>query len=117
MKKYVILFCVCLNLVSCGSANDCDSSAEDRRIDECLLIVKKIPSDTDERFDYGGTNPITKKDCDCNSKRSDLWWAKYKEHIQIGDTIIKKKGELIFSIHKKDTILSFNFECDGKTYK
>jgi len=115
--KYVILFFGCVYLFSCNQANDCDASAENRRTDECLLIVKRIPSDTDDRFDYRGINPVTKKECDCNSKRSDLWWAKYKNHIKIGDTLIKKKGELIFSIHKKDTVLSFNFECDGKVYK
>lgn len=115
--KCIILLYVCLSLFSCGSANDCDASAENRRTDECLLIVKTIPKDTDDRFDYRGVNPETSLKCDCNSKRSDLWWAKYKDHIEIGDTIIKKKGELIFSIHKKDSIMSFNFECDGKVYK
>jgi hypothetical protein len=46
-----------------------------------------------------------------------MWWATYKKHIKIGDTIIKRNGELVFSIHKKDTVLSFNFECEGKVYK
>ncbi len=41
----------------------------------------------------------------------------YSHLISKGDTIIKKKGELIFSIHKKDTIYNFNWECDGKIYK
>ncbi|MFG4002094.1 hypothetical protein [Flavobacterium aquidurense] len=116
-KKYTILLFSYTYLFSCGPTYDCDASAEDLKGDECLLIVHKIPSNTDDRFDYKGINPITKKDCDCNSSRSDRWWVKYKDHIEIGDTIIKKKGELIFSIHKKDTVMSFNFECDGKVYK
>lgn len=117
MKKHIILFFTYACLFSCGPTYNCNDSAEDLKGDECLLIVKKTPSDTESRFNYRGINPITKQDCDCDSSRSDRWWVEYKDHIEIGDTIIKKKGELIFSIHKKDTILSFNFECDGKVYK
>lgn len=117
MKKNIASLFLCLSLFSCGPNYDCDLVANAYRNDECLLIVKKIPSDIDDRFDYKGINLITKKDCDCNSSTSDRWWANYKANIEVDDTIIKKKGELIFNIHKKDTILSFNFECDGKVYK
>lgn len=113
--RYILLFSLLIS--SCGPIRNCDSTVEDYRSDECLLIVEKIPSDTDDRFDYKGINPITKKKCDCNSYTSDMWWATYKKHIKIGDTIIKRNGELVFSIHKKDTVLSFNFECEGKVYK
>jgi len=115
--KYRTLLLVCLGMFSCGPIRDCDSTVMYYKADECLLIVENIPSKTDSRFDYKGINPITNKKCDCNSSTSDMWWVDYKEHIEIGDTIIKKKGELIFSIHKKDTVMSFNFECDGKIYK
>ena len=116
MKKCALI-CMCLILFSCGPTYDCEQIANAYRYDECLLIVKKEPGDLDDRFDYRGIDPVTQKGCNCNSSTSDRWWANYKEHIEIGDTIIKKQGELIFSIHKKDTILSFNFECDGKVYK
>jgi hypothetical protein len=108
---------MCLGMFSCGPMGDCDSTVGYYREDECLLLVEKMPSETDSRFDYKGINPLNKKKCDCNSKTSDMWWVDYKKYIETGDTIIKKKGELIFSIHKKDTILRFNFECDGKIYK
>ena len=42
--------------------------------------------------------------------------SQYKNEIEIGDTIIKRKGELTFNIHKKDTIISHEWECEGKTY-
>ena len=45
------------------------------------------------------------------------WFSLYFENIEKGDTIIKKKGELVFSIHKKDTTFNFNWECQGKIYK
>ena len=115
--KCVILLAICFNLFSCGAPNhNCDALETNYRTDECLLIVKKL-TDKYNRFDYEGINPISRKECNCNSVRSNRWWADYSEYIKIGDTIIKKKGELIFSIHKKDTVLSFNFECDGKVYK
>ena len=115
MKKVSVLLCFCF--FSCGSqVENCDLLANACKADECLLIVKKL-TDKYSRFDYKGINPVTKKECDCNSSTSDRWWADYKEYIEIGDTLIKKKGELIFSIHKKDTILSFNFECGEKVYK
>lgn len=119
MKKNAILLLSILSLclIDCGPTYDCDASAKDYRNDECLLIVEKIPTNTDDMFDYQGIIPETKKKCDCNSPTSERWWALYKDHIAIGDTIIKKKGTLKFSIHKKDTVLDFNFECDGKVYK
>lgn len=116
VMKYIILL-FCLFSFSCGPLGDCSIDARDLKEDECILIVHKIPGIHDGRFGYKGISPINKKPCDCNSSTSDRWWANYTEHIELGDTIIKKKGELIFSIHKKDTVLSFNFECDGKVYK
>ena len=114
MKKIILLFFI---VTACKPFGDCELVGKEMKNDECLLVVEKIPGIRDNRFDYKGINPITKKKCDCDSQISDMWWAKYKEHIEIGDTIIKKKGELIFSIHKKDTVLNFDWECDGKLYK
>ncbi|KFF04157.1 hypothetical protein [Flavobacterium reichenbachii] len=115
MRKYILL-CIYLNLFSCSPTYNCDGLAENYKTDECLLIVKKL-TDKYSRFNYIGINPVTKKECNCNSARSSRWWADYSGNIEIGDTIVKKKSELVFSIHKKDTVLSFNFECDGKVYK
>ncbi|WP_140509345.1 hypothetical protein [Flavobacterium pectinovorum] len=115
MKYIILLLCLCL--CSCVFLGDCSVNAKDMKEDECLLIVKKMPGIHDGRFGYEGVNLVTKEKCNCKSPISDLWWSIYKEHIELGDTIIKKKGELIFSIHKKDTVLSFNFECEGKVYK
>jgi hypothetical protein len=45
------------------------------------------------------------------------WFAWNYEDFETGDTIIKIKGETVFTIHKKDKVLSFPYECDGKIYK
>lgn len=118
MKKYTkYLFLLSfLFLFSCGALGDCSENAKDMKKDECLMIVLKGPGIHDGRFGYKGISPLSHKECDCKSPTSDLWWASYKSYIEIGDTIIKKKNELIFSVHKKDTVLKFNFECEGKVY-
>lgn len=117
MKYKHTLIIILLYLVSCQPFGDCKEYAEDCKEDECLLIVEKIPTDKYHVFDYEGINLVTKEKCDCDSDTSDRWWDDYNEYIEIGDTLIKRKGELTFNIHKKDTVLSFNFECQGKVYK
>ena len=45
------------------------------------------------------------------------WYNDFKSRIETGDTLVKKKGELKFYIHKKDTVLIFSFKCHGITYE
>ena len=89
------LFILSFFLCSCGPFGDCDSIAEYLKQDECLLIVKKIPSETDDIFNYRGTNPETKKECDCNSYTSDKWWGGFKI-VMIGLQALTVLKELIY---------------------
>lgn len=45
-------------------------------------------------------------------------WQPFAQYISIGDTVIKKKGEAIMYIYKKDTIVSISYEnfCDKTKY-
>ena len=52
--KYLFILSIFFN--SCASFGDCDSNAKALKEDECLLIVRKIPSVTDDIFNYRGTN-------------------------------------------------------------
>jgi len=113
-SKAIFIFILLSCITSC---KDCEKEIVIRRQDECLLIVEKKPSVYDKYFNFRGRSPLNGKKCDCQSESSYRWWELYIDKIEIGDTIMKKKGELIFSIHKKDTILNFNWECDGKTYE
>ncbi|MNJ99452.1 hypothetical protein D3C87_172280 [compost metagenome] len=117
MAKKIVKIFIAVLLLSLISCADCDSLAKAYSEDECLLIVERIPLQSENFFNYKGRHPITKTKCSCKSETSYRWWDIYEDKINIGDTIIKKKGELIFSIHKKDTILNFAWECDGKTYR
>ena len=110
--KYLFLLPLIFN--SCMKF-DCDSSAEYARNRECLLIFEELPAFSSYKLDAKGKHLITKKECECSDE--DRWWVQYRGYLEKGDTIIKRKGELIFSIHKKDTILNFNWECNGKVYR
>jgi len=100
-----------------NSCIDCETLQKNYRTDECILIVKEKPGFGDTDFNFKGIHPFTKRQCDCRSDISYRWWSLYKKDIDINDTIIKKKGELIFSIHKSDTILRFNWKCKEKKYE
>ncbi len=113
-KNLVLFLILIITLVSCVN---CKKLATYDKEEECLLIVGEFPKTGEAFFDYKGVHPYSGKRCDCKSETSYRWWNLYTEHIELGDTIIKEKGELTFNIHKKDTILSFNWECESKVYK
>ena len=113
MTKYAVLI-LAYFLTGC---TDCIKLAELQRKDQCLLIVEKRPAFNDPYFNFVGKNLITGAPCDCESGTSYRWWNLYRDEIDVGDTIIKKKGELIFSIVKKDTVITHYWECEGRIYK
>ncbi len=78
------------------------------------MIVESKDIGTSGNLAMDGRNPFTNEKCNCNEENR--WWAIFRSQIDIGDTIIKRKGELTFNIHKRDTIISHEWECDGKTY-
>jgi len=95
------------------SCIDCEKSTRTMAEDECNLVIQKPPSEYPDLFKAKGYDPITKEEKICiNSNR---WWSLYINEIEEGDTIVKKKGELIFYIHKKDTLIAHEWICyDGK---
>lgn len=113
MKKYSCIGLLFL-LASCLKP-DCELLSEEAKKRECLLIFEELPALYDYKLNAKGKNLTTKEDCVCSD--ADRWWVQYKDYLEKGDTIIKRKGELVFEIHKRDTILKYNWECEGKTYK
>ena len=103
---------LCLFIISCTNCKrDTDSALED----ECNLVVIIPPSEYPYLFKTKGYDPVTKEVKVCHN--DSRWWSLYKKEIEEGDTIVKKKGELIFYIHKKDTIIAHEWVCydgDGK---
>jgi hypothetical protein len=113
MKKvfFALLFS---SLISCNLKTDCKAFEIERRNEECNLIVVVAPKPSSVYFNAKGKS-LDGKPCEC--KEESRWWATFSDKIEKGDTIIKKKGELIFTIRKHDTVLTYNWECEGKKYK
>ncbi|WP_100841394.1 hypothetical protein [Flavobacterium sp. 5] len=117
MKTYKSKFLIVLaGLLSFSCMNiDCVKLSESYKVVECLIIVSDLPDNKSVyNFEINGRSLKTGKDT--VYEEENRWFCKYYKEIEKGDTIIKKKGELIFNIHKKDTILKFNWECEGKIY-
>jgi hypothetical protein len=60
-------------------------------------------------FKVKGYDPISQKTNICKS--DNRWWDLYSDEIEIGDTIVKERGELTFNIHKKDSIITHTWKC------
>ena len=109
MKQRGLLLYLLALLAGCG--RDCVSEADTYRPKKCAIKIasRKFGG---KWFQIEGTNVA-------NGKRTMFahtgnWYKQFEKHIEIGDTVIKKQNELIFSIHKKDTVLVFPFDCDGQ---
>lgn len=113
MRKLILLFSILI--VSCEKI-DCDKLSQIKKEYECLLIVEKF-KDTNSVHNFEVIGVSLKTNKDTLYKQENRWFCSYYKYIEKGDTIIKRKGELTFNIHKKDTILRFNWECEGKNYK
>lgn len=112
-NKFIILIGCLLFLTSCLDIN-CEELKVVTQKEECNIIVMKKPRNS-VYFKLEGREPITNKPSVCKSENR--WWSLYLEEIEVGDTVVKRKGELTFNIHKKDTIITHYWECEGKIYK
>lgn len=109
--KISLIVCLIIVLIFFIFTNRIDKQSFARELaeEECILVVEIPPSSyTSDMFKAKGYSPLTKRPCECN--HYNRWWSSYKDEIGVGDTIIKKKGELVFSIHKKDSIISHKYK-------
>ena len=114
MIKKALLIVTLLIFSSCIQV-DCNANASAFREIECLQIFEKLPTLESYRLKSEGKHLITGKDCVCDDGTRAL--GNYADILEKGDTIIKRKGELTFSIHKKDTVIVVKWECEGKVYE
>jgi hypothetical protein len=96
------------------SCSFCELSEKDAREKQFLLILEKKYPDAVYLKMEGKSLETGKHTIFLDNSR---YWTQYVDYMDAGDTIIKKKGELVLSIHKKDTVLSFPWQCEGKIYK
>ena len=111
MKKYFLAFFI---IISCTKV-DCNKIISFYRNEELQIIVEEMPMfGSAIYFEIKGR---TIKDSTFTFKTEDRIYCQYYKFLKNGDTIIKRQGQTIFSIHKKDTILNIPFECDGQIFR
>jgi len=103
---------VILTLFSCKEV-DCNDVKQAFYPDEYNLIVNESNIDL-TWIKINGFTPIS-------GERSEIMvhnnWKLDSNTVEQGDTIMKRKGTLDLTVHKKDTTLLFNWYCRGKPYK
>ena len=112
MKRILAAFALIALNSGCGG-NNCERDAENYRPRECAIKV----ASRDFRWRWFSISGTNTKDGTQNTY-SDLgsWYPLFTEHIAIGDTVVKHMNELVFYVHKKDTVLAFPFDCEGKVF-
>jgi hypothetical protein len=116
LKGTIIATCFTLLAILCTACFSvgCDKLAAILRPKECNIVVEDTP-ERGRRFTIKGINPVTKQ----RATYSDVntWYVFFNDRIEVGDTVVKRNGELTFYIHKADTTLVFPYECEGKVYE
>lgn len=118
ISKNIIGICFLFSILSCNKFSlkgNCEDTAELFREVECLQIFEKLPTLKSYRLKSEGKHLKTGTDCVCDDGTRAL--GNYADKLEKGDTIIKRKGELTFSIHKRDTVIVVKWECEGKVYE
>jgi hypothetical protein len=112
LQTTVILITIC-GLSSCDFFNlkgSCEIDKQHILEIECLQIFENLPTFSSPFMNSEGIHLESRKHCIC---RDDTRWLNSFKHLLAkGDTIIKRKGELEFSIHKKDTVIVIKWECN-----
>jgi hypothetical protein len=113
-SRFIFLLLVALSSVTLSSCQvDCKAITERARLMECNLIINDLPG-AGRTFRVAGINPVTGKGEFYSD--TDSWYVEFNQDIELGDTLVKRKNELKFYIHKKDTVMVFPYKCDGKVY-
>lgn len=100
-----------LPIISCELKPNCEYNKKLNLSSECIAVVLTKPTYS-HFFLEKGYNPYTQEICEC--KENDRWMRNFYKEIDVGDTIIKKKGDLFFQIRKSDTIIIHKWKCSDK---
>ena len=115
MKNTLLqIFLIYIVFTSCEV--DCKELAEIMRKDQCHIIVKELPN-SDSAYDFEIIGKSIRTGNDTIYDEQNRWFCHYYKFIKPGDTVVKDQGELLFQIHSKDTVMIFDWDCNGKIYK
>ena len=112
MKKKIILLLAVILLYSCGI--DCEKSLQGYRDYNIEVILTERPVIRGEMKFVGKK---VNSDRISTTKIMGRWYREYIEYMEVGDTIIKREGDLTMHIHKQDTTMVFKHICQGQVYE
>lgn len=101
--------------VSCGKV-DCEKLNDIYRQGSVNIIVDEMPIPF-SRHNFLIKGKTVKTKLDTVYDEENRWLCGLYNQIDKGDTLIKRDGESVLEIHKRDTVHRFDFFCDGKNYK
>lgn len=113
MTRINKLFAMLL-LVMFWSCIDCEKLAKSYRDCNLEVVLTERPTIFGDMNFVGTTlssNEIK------TTRIGDRWYRDYIDYMEVGDTVIKRKGELVLYIHKRDTVMTFSWDCQGKVYE
>ena|SRR5690554_1610669 len=111
MKKTVfIILLIILN--SCTEEFQCESTYNYFLKNNCNIVVEKNLNKSSS-FAQSYLN-IKGKDLNTNKvvkfKPEPRGWEPYAKYISVGDTVVKKEGEAIMRIYKKDSVITVSYD-------
>lgn len=116
-SKLLILLLI---IQACGKSQ-CDDFHKIVLNQQINIIVDKNYNTEDSSFALG-TLKLIGRNTETNENEKfhpdTRGWQPFAQYIAIGDTVIKKNGEAIMYIYKKDSIVSISYEnfCDKTKY-
>jgi len=111
MKNFVFVALI-LIMQSCKK-KDCNDFKYAYYPNEYYSVVEQSTID-EVWIKVDGFVPVTNENADIMVHNN---WMIPPSEVETGDTIVKRKGELAISIHKKDTIILHHWYCSGKPYQ
>lgn len=111
MKKIILLsLIISLLVTSCNEKEICLEQYKFLQKDSCNIIVtENITKNTSIKINY-----LKIKGIDIKTQKSKVFetsprtWNALAEYINIGDTVVKKNGEAIMYVYKRDSIVEMN---------
>ncbi|MBO9616844.1 MAG: hypothetical protein J7619_29430 [Dyadobacter sp.] len=110
--KHVTILLTIFFLSGCYQIT-CRELKERLRDRECNIVASYTPNGGRD-FYLKGHDPVTGRRLFYRDQEA--WYIEFEHKISPGDTVVKIKGELRFSIHKKEGVLVFPFECTEPLY-
>jgi hypothetical protein len=97
------------SLASCREAT-CGEMKTFLSEDEFNIIYLDTPASS-YRFHVDGISPKNNKDVSFHTNNNSSFYHQMNNVLESGDTLVKRKGNISFELHKSDTTIIFKYYC------